>query len=357
MAFDPDQFIGTAPRPAVTEPVVEEKKKSSGFDPEAFINSGVSASPSVTESGIERTVSGTDLATGVTAPAVTGAAFAQPTGINPQAVRQGLAPMIEAVPKTIGVYTSKPVAGIADVAAVAMGLPPPVAAFQGGKGIMALPSAIGATTSEIGKMTSSGAPIAGSPRTTTMDPYYNLRDAVRRAGAPEIYDDIMAKGWQQGGGGNNAVLKNLQNNAKFQSLLQNSPEVARAFERYRGAVPTPMQQVGKVVGPAVRGLARVAGPAGLAYDAYQAQQFAEQSGLGPRLAQGEGAIAPNAFRSMNVPYGQGFTDSMSPDQASAVLESGSERDITAFGGRDRLKELIRLKAAEKVLGPVAPRGM
>jgi hypothetical protein len=115
-----------------------------------------------------------------------------------------------------------------------------------------------------------------------------------------------------------------------------------------------MQQVGKVVGPAVRGLARVAGPAGLAYDAYQAQQFAEESQLGPRLAQGEGAIAPNAFRSMNVPYGSGFTDTMSPDQASAVLESGSERDITAFGGRDRLRELIRLKAAEKVLGPVAP---
>ena len=323
------------------------------------VSAGVqAAAPALTSSQIKMVPRAAVPPPGVMGPGFALAPEFKPTGFDAQAVKQGLSPLSEAVPKTMGIYKQQPLAGVVDAAAVfGFGAPPPVASFQGGKGIMALPSAVGATTSEIGKMTSSGAPIAGSPRTTTMDPYYNLRDAVRRAGAPEIYDDIMAKGWQQGGGGNNAVLKNLENNSKFQKLLMNNPEVAQAFESYRGSVPSKMAQMGKVVGPVLRGAARVAGPVAMAADIYQAQQFAEESQLGQRLAQGEGAIAPKAFRSMNVPYGSGFTDTMSPDQASAVLESGSERDITAFGGRDRLRELIRLKAAERVLGPVAPRGM
>ena len=105
------------------------------------------------------------------------------------------------------------------------------------------------------------------------------------------------------------------------------------------------------------GAGRVLGPAGMALNMYDAQQFAEQSQLGERLAQGQGAVAPNAFRNMNVPYGQGFTNTMTPDQAQAVLDSGNERDITAFGGRDKLNEIMRQKAAERVLGPVAPQGM
>ena len=74
------------------------------------------------------------------------------------------------------------------------------------------------------------------------------------------------------------------------------------------------------------------------------------------MAQGEGRQTQQTFRNMNVPYGQGFTSTMTPDQAQNVLSSGSDRDIQAFGGRDYLNELIRKKAAEKVLGPVAPGG-
>ncbi|CAB4165911.1 hypothetical protein UFOVP849_3 [uncultured Caudovirales phage] len=345
MAFDPDQFVSGV-RPAPEEP----KKKSSGFDPDAYINSGVSQAPTAAELDTELSTSGTDLAGMVTAPAVTGAAFAQPTGINPQAVRQGLAPMIEAVPKTLGVYSNKPIAGIADVAAVAMGLPPPVASFQGGKGIMALPGAVSATASEIGKITSQSpmatSPVSGNQYPSSVPDYR----AIQRSVGPEAAQR-MSEAYAKGG--NNAVLKYLDSAPEVRALMGNE-DFARLYETYRGAVPSKMTQVGKVVGPAVRGAARVLGPAGLAYDAYQAQQFAEQSELGPRLAQGEGAIAPQAFRNMNVPYGQGFTGSMTPDQASAVLESGSARDIEAFGGQDYLTQLIRKKAAERVLGPIAP---
>lgn len=331
MPFDPDQYLGTKE---------EDKKESASFDPDAYLGATETEAYEPTGSDI----------VGTAAPAVTGAAFAQPTGINPQAVKQGLAPMIEAVPKTIGVYTSKPLSGVVDAAAVAMGFPPPVASFQGGKGIMALPSAISATASEVGKITSQSplttSPVTGSQYPSSVPDYRTIQKAVGPEAAKQM-SEAYAKG------GNNAVLKYLDSAPEVRALMGNE-EFARAVESYRGAVPSKMAQVGRVVGPAVRGLARVAGPAGLAYDAYQAQEFARESQLGPRLAQGEGAIAPQAFRNMNVPYGQGFTNTMTPDQASAVLESGSARDIQAFGGRDRLSELIRKKAAERVLGPIAP---
>jgi hypothetical protein len=192
-------------------------------------------------------------------------------------------------------------------------------------------------------------PVSGSQYPSSVPDYR----AIQRVAGPEAATK-MSEAYARGG--NNAVLKYLDSAPEIRALMGNE-EFARLYNSYRGAVPTPMQQVGKVVGPAVRGLARVAGPAGLAYDAYQAQQFAEESQLGQRLAQGQGQQAQQNFRNMNVPYGQGFTGSISPDQAQAVLDSGSERDIVAFGGRDQISELIRRKAAERVLGPVAPRGM
>jgi hypothetical protein len=330
MAFDPDQYLGKN----------EEKETTSSFDPDTYL--------SATETP-EYVPTGSDVA-GAAAPAVTAAAFAQPTGFNAQAVRQGLAPMIEAVPKTMGIYSSKPVSGIVDVAAIAMGLPPPVASFQGGKGIMALPSAISSTASEVGKITSQSpmttSPVSGSQYPSSVPDYR----AIQRVAGPEAAAK-MSEAYAKGG--NNAVLKYLDSAPEIRALMGNE-EFARLYDSYRGAVPSKMAQVGKVVGPVIRGAARVAGPAGLAYDAYQAKQFAEESQLGPRLAQGQGQMAQRNFRNQNVPYGQGFTNTMSPDQATTVLQSGNERDISAFGGRDYLTELIRKKAAEKVLGPIAP---
>jgi hypothetical protein len=314
------------------------------------LNSG--ATTPATNLGTDKTIGATAMTAGAIAPTVTGIGFDQPVGFNAQAVKQGLSPMIEAVPKTLGIYSSKPVAGIADVAAIAMGLPPPVAAFQGGKGIMALPGAIGATTSEIGKITSQSpmmtSPVSGNQYPSSVPAYREIQRAVGPEAAQRM-SEAYAKG------GNNAVLKYLDSAPEVRAMMS-SDDFARLYDSYRGAVPSKMAQVGKVVGPVVRGAARVLGPVGMAADVYQAQQFAEESQLGPRLAQGQGQTAPNAFRSMNVPYGQGFTNTMTPDQASAVLQSGSDRDIQAFGGRDYLSELIRKKAAEKVLGPVAPGG-
>ena len=91
------------------------------------------------------------------------------------------------------------------------------------------------------------------------------------------------------------------------------------------------------VAPVLNTAGRVAGPAGLAYNAYQGAEFAQQAELGPRLAQGQGQQAQQAFRNMNTQYGA----PVDRDQARAVLQSGNERDIAAFGGRQRLMQLAQ----------------
>jgi hypothetical protein len=101
-----------------------------------------------------------------------------------------------------------------------------------------------------------------------------------------------------------------------------------------------MSKVMQTAAPALNTAARVAGPAGLAYNAYEAGQMARQTGLGERLAQGQAQRAESAFRNMNVPYGGGFTQGISQQQAQNILASGSPRDIQAFGGT----ELLRKKA-------------
>lgn len=87
--------------------------------------------------------------------------------------------------------------------------------------------------------------------------------------------------------------------------------------------------------PVLNTVGRVAGPAGLAYNAYEGAQFAREANLGPRLAGGEGRLAQTAMRNMNTQYGA----PISREQAQAVLQSGNPRDIAAFGGEQRLRAI------------------
>ena len=151
-------------------------------------------------------------------------------------------------------------------------------------------------------------------------------------------------------GGPNAIKAWLQTpeGAKYMK----NPAFAQAAEQYMGKVPGLGAQAMKVVGPILRGAAKIAGPAGLALNAYDASEFAQQADLGGRLAQGQGRMAQQAFRNMNIKNSSPIT----PAEAAAVLQNGSPRDIEAMGGQRTLDALIRQKAASKVLGPVAPTG-
>ena len=131
-----------------------------------------------------------------------------------------------------------------------------------------------------------------------------------------------------------------------------APKFAAAAESYMGRVPGGLAQAGKIVGPALRGAARVAGPVGMGLNLYDAGSMARETELGSRLAQGQGGRAEQAFRAGPVQSYQG--PQLDAQQAQNVLESGSARDIKYFGGQDNLREQMRRKAAARVTGPVAP---
>ena len=167
--------------------------------------------------------------------------------------------------------------------------------------------------------------------------YFAMGQAIPEA-APILKDLYDNKG------GPNAIKAWLQSPEAAQYMKD--PKFAAAAEQYAGKVPGMGAQAMKVAGPLLRGAAKVAGPVGLGMNMYDAGKYARESQLGTRLATGQGQQAEQAFRQRNTTYGAPVT----PDQAAAVLENGSARDIQALGGQESLNMAIRLKAAKKVLG-------
>ena len=276
----------------------------------------------------------------------------KPTGFNPQAVGQAMSPLKEIIPKTLARYAAPGGLGIGavatDLGAMAFGAPPPVATFGGLEALKNLPGAVSKTAGEISKSVSTGTPgVSGKPE--TIDLYGELRDSLRNSKAGDIYEDVMKSNYSKGG--NNAVLKGLENSDRFRAIMSFNPEVAEKFRAYASAVPSKLSQFGRAVTPVLRGAARVAGPVAIAMDINDAAQMARDTQLGERLAQGQGGRAEQAFRNMAVPYGGPQIDA---SQAQNVLQSGSARDIKYFGGQDNLREQMRKKAAARVTGPVAP---
>jgi hypothetical protein len=98
-----------------------------------------------------------------------------------------------------------------------------------------------------------------------------------------------------------------------------------------------MAQVGKIVAPVLRTAGKVLGPAGLAMNAYDAQQYAEAAKLGERLANGQGQMAQQAFRhtTLNMPTPQ----QLQPTEAANLLASGDQRTIQIYGGVQHLQAI------------------
>lgn len=122
--------------------------------------------------------------------------------------------------------------------------------------------------------------------------------------------------------------------------LASDPAAVQAFTALKAQAAAAPGMASKLAGPILRGAAKVAGPVGLGMDIYEAGKFAQESQLGPRLAQGQGRNAQQAFRNIaaNQTYG-----GLTPEQQQ-MLE------------QDKIDQAIRRKAASKVLGPVIPQG-
>jgi len=293
-------------------------------------------------------VSSTEAALKAVAPTVTGVGL-QPTGISPAAIGEVLEPMKNAIPQTLKTYWNNPTKALVDVGAAHLGVPPPYASTEGAKSLYNAYKGAQASMDVLGKKVSgpdwSAYEAGKGPFPEAVSEFRNLRTVAQKvdpAFAAQLKTALDT-------GGDRAVKKLLESAPE---ALKASPEFAAQASRFTSAMPSTLQQVGRIAGPIARGAARVAGPVGMGMSLYDAGQMARETQLGERLAAGQGRRAEQAFRGgMGMTY-QG--PQLSPQEAQNMLQSGSARDIQYFGGRDRLQELIRKKAAEKVLGPVAP---
>ena len=276
-----------------------------------------------------------------------------PTGINPQAIKDTLAPFKQAIPQTIAQYRGpgggyKAFADLAVPAFTGGIIPPPTASIEALKTLPKVYEAGQQSLSLLNEKTMSPdwkTFARGGEFPDNVNAYRELRKTVAKTD-PAFYDalDDARKT------GKEPAIKKLLENAP--DSLKNNPKFAAAAERFTSTLPTMSQQAMRVAAPVVRGALRVAGPVGMAMSLNDAGQMARETELGSRLAQGQGSQAEQAFRSgMGMTY-QG--PQIDASQAQNVLQSGSARDIKYFGGQDNLREQMRRKAAARVSGPVAP---
>lgn len=264
------------------------------------------------------------------APAVAGFGYSAPTGISQlvKDVYQAGQPLVEAGKEAFQGYARSPGKAIVDVGAAHLGLPPPYASMEAYNKIKNTLGAAGQTMTNIGDVLGQWGPEAEANAR-------NFLKGLKPADASKFVE-----------------LANSQGLSKAFSTYQVpgyvSEEALQSFNAVKGAAPTTMSKIGAVAGPIARGVARVAGPVGTAYNLYEAGQMARDTELGQRLAQGQGQLAEQAFRQGPVQTYQG--PPLSAYEAQNVLSSGSKRDIDYFGGADRLNMIIRLQAAKKVLG-------
>jgi hypothetical protein len=291
MAFDPDAFL--------------ESKTTAGFDPDAFLAAKETAPEPAMVADIQMgvTAPGTPMTTPPDASAVPQLPVSgYGPGIGSQLATTGMGqtaaamaqPYVRAGQNLIGQYAAAPMTKLApDLAAMTMGMPPPIA------------------TSQILQATQQAGQAA-------------MRSRVPPPAVPTFQSAPIAPAQVA----NNPMLAEM---ARLQAAAQTETLANRSMIQ-----KIAMSKVMQMAAPALNTAARVAGPAGLAYNAYEAANMARDTQLGERLAAGQGGAAEQAFRQRNTVYGT--NNSITADQARTILGSGNQRDIQAFGGTDFLRK-------------------
>jgi hypothetical protein len=220
-------------------------------------------------------------------------------------------PAASAVGNVAKTYLTNPVAALTDLTMGHFGLPPPVASTQIAPGVQESYQQVKDYLNKSGQFTPKPAPSA------------EMANAARinQAIGPEGLAAAMKPG---------AAMPTQVPVAGGPAAQEGATFIARMAQKF-----APMA---RAVAPVLNTAGRIAGPAGLAYNAYEAANYAQQAELGNRLAQGEGKLAQTAFRNMNTQYGAPITR----EQAITVLQSNNPRDIQAFGGIEKLRAIAGL---------------
>lgn len=331
MAFDPDEYL-------------KEKsadRSTAGFDPDAYLaeRSSEAGTADLAQKAVQTAL-----------PAITGANT--PTGLaqlSDEAIK-AVKPLAAATAGPVSqMYQARPMlSAAADIAGLATtGVPFATAGrglLSGAEGLYNKYQGVQEGLNSAQKFLSKGElvtnPATGTVSPATVPEFQNMKKL-----APEMANQLSNIWHNQGG---NAGVKAFLQSAEGQAALAANPELAKMAEQYMGKVPGLATQAMRVAGPVLRGAARVAGPVGLGINMYDAAQMAQETGLGQRLAQGQGQQAEQAFRGMANQNVSGYQPT--PQEASNIMESQDQRIIKMYGGPDRLRELIRAKAAVKALG-------
>jgi hypothetical protein len=241
-----------------------------------------------------------------------------PTGFNAGAVKQTLSPLVEAGKSAVTGYAKNPLTAAVDIGMTSMGLPPPYATVQTGKGLYNTYQGARAAVNTAQGLASAIAETPGVEKS-----FNKLIDALPKADALRMNELINKRGAQG-----------------LKEFIDSAPDAIKALPEAKelaGMVPSRMAQVGKVAGPALRAAGKVLGPAGLALNAYDAQQYAEASKLGERLGAGQGQFAQQAFR--NQALNKPTPAPLQPNEAANLLASGDQRTIQIYGGQQHLEQI------------------
>jgi hypothetical protein len=222
-------------------------------------------------------------------------------------------------------YPKRPFEMAADVALTAAGIGPVSGILRGGGGML-----------DVAKQAYQGAKTIATDLTALP-----AGTAERLAPSVKIVEDALS-------GPEKDALAKLSKQIGIEAAIQQfefdpkrmaDPKFSAAVADMRSVLPQKAPSLfSRLATPVAKFGAKALGPVGMGMDIYQAQQFAQESELGPRLAQGQGRMAQQAFRNMaaNQQYG-GITA-----EQQQMLE------------QDRIDRDIRRKAAARVLGPIAP---
>jgi hypothetical protein len=218
-------------------------------------------------------------------------------------------------------YVKNPMQGIVDYGAVHLGLPPPYATGKTIKGLGEVYQGAKEAVSKLGQVTG-GLPEAAK------EPFNAIFDRLSPAQQKDFAELIQSKG------------PAAVNEFKIPANLANDTAFTQAVADLKGLAPTTLQKVGAVAGPALKAVGKVAGPVGMGYNLYQGGEMARQTQLGQRLAEGQGQIAPQMSRYLQVNTNtSGYTPTA--QEATNLLQSGDKRTMDIYGGAERLQQIAR----------------
>ena len=262
-----------------------------------------------------------------------------------QAAKNIGAPIIDASKAALGAYKAAPYKIAADLVTTSATGIPVFGAAGAAENIMDKIKAAQTAAGEASKFISQTTPIV-DPTTGRITQYPGV-DAYREMWKSLPADDAarLSAVYDKGGGPNG--VKAFIKSAEGKALMEANPVFREAAAKYISEVPGLLTQAGRAVAPVARTAMRALGPAGLAYDVYQAGEVARETELGPRLAAGQGQLAPAAAQAMMTQRNvSGYQPT--PQEAANLLASGDQRTIEMYGGAQRLAQAAAARAAEPV---------